>query len=197
VLPSTANTNSYSLADSDAVSKPYNLDIRWYQGEIVNWATPVQVVGGVGSGVHWDELPPPGGAVNKTTWAMPAVTRSAAGTVAVRCTAGSSGSVFAGTNVVTRGVVTSFPFTCVTHCTTVHGRIGVPSDEVPSTLSVRVCEPAGAEVGNTEVRTGLRRLVIGVVMVKFTEFDVPEAVDTETCAVPGKAASWGKIDAVS
>ena len=34
-------------------------------------------------------------------------------------------------------------------------------------------------------------------MVKGTVFDGPDAFDTETPAVPGNAASWGKIDAVS
>jgi hypothetical protein len=44
---------------------------------------------------------------------------------------------------------------------------------------------------------GAGRLVPGVVIVNATVFEDPDAFDTETPAVPGNAASWGKIIAVS
>jgi hypothetical protein len=81
--------------------------------------------------------------------------------------------------------------------------------ELPLTVSVNVGEPAGTEVGvptggtkknklcEIELMLGEGRLVVGVVMVKDRLFDVPEAFDTETFALPGNATSWGKIEAVS
>jgi hypothetical protein len=94
--------------------------------------------------------------------------------------------------VVANGLITVFPFTCVTHCATVHGR------KVPSTISVNVC---GFEletvIDDAVAILGAGRLVPGVVIVNVTLFEGPEAFDTETPADPGNAASWGKIEAVS
>ena len=67
----------------------------------------------------------------------------------------------------------------------------------PVTVRVNVGEPAFAEVCDSEARLGAGRLVPGVVIVKGKVFDVPEEVETETPAVPGNAASWGKIAAES
>jgi hypothetical protein len=107
------------------------------------------------------------------------------------------GSVLAETNVVVSVLVTLFPLTCVIHCTAAQGRIGVPSEDVPSTLSANVGEPTRAEVGSIEVIAGARRPVAGVVMVKVREFEGPVAVETETDAVPGYAISVGRIEAVT
>lgn len=86
-------------------------------------------------------------------------------------------------------LVTLLPFAC--HCTTVHGR------KLPSTLSVNVGKPTTTLIGDIELMAGEGRLDMGVVMVKSAVVDVPDAFDTETLAVPGNAASWGKIEAVS
>jgi hypothetical protein len=98
----------------------------------------------------------------------------------------SAGSWFAGTYVVASVLL---PFAC--HCATVHGR------KLPSILSVNVGEPFGTVIGDGVVMLGGERLVVGVVIVKGMVFEGPEAFDTETPAVPGNAASWGKIEAVS
>ena len=50
---------------------------------------------------------------------------------------------------------------------------------------------------NGAVMLGGARFAAGVVMVKSAVFDGPVAFDTVTFAVPGKAASWGKPEAVS
>ena len=93
--------------------------------------------------------------------------------------------------MVANGLITVFPFTCVTHCATVHGR------KVPSTISVNVLEPAATAIVDDAVMVGVGRLVPGVVIVNATVFEGPDAFDTETPADPGNAASWGKIEAVS
>jgi hypothetical protein len=90
--------------------------------------------------------------------------------------------------VVANGLVTLLAFT---HCATVHGR------KVPSTISVNVLEPAAMVIVDAVAIVGAGRLVPGVVIVNATVFDGPDAFDTETPAVPGNAASWGKIEAVS
>jgi len=118
--------------------------------------------------------------VNTVTGALPAEMISAAGITALSCAAF--------TNVV--GL--ALPF----HCTTEQG-----TKEVPGTLSVttsvNVAEPAAMLIGDSELMAGEGRFAIGVVIVKGRLFDGPEAFDTETFAVPGNAASWGKIEAVS
>jgi hypothetical protein len=99
----------------------------------------------------------------------------------------SAGSWFAGTYVVAS--VLLLPFSC--HRATVHGR------KLPSILSVNVGEPFGTVIDDA-VRLGGGRLDTGVVMVKArVVFDGPDAFETETFALPGNAASWGKIEAVS
>jgi len=89
------------------------------------------------------------------------------------------------------------------HLTTEHGK-----KELPFTVSVNVGEPAGTEVAvptggviraklcEIEEMTGGGRLP-GVVMVNGTVVDGPDALETETPAVPGNAVSVGKIEAVS
>jgi hypothetical protein len=84
--------------------------------------------------------------------------------------------------VVASGLITVLPFTCVTHRAMVHGR------KVPSINSVNVGEPFGTVIDDA-VRLGSGRLDIGVVMVKGTVIEGPDAFDTETPAVPGNAAS--------
>ena len=94
--------------------------------------------------------------------------------------------------MVANGLITVFPFTsCVTHCTTVHGR------KVPSTIRINVLVPADTAIVDDAVMVGVARLVPGVVIVNATVFEGPDAFDTETPADPGNAASWGKIEAVS
>jgi hypothetical protein len=90
--------------------------------------------------------------------------------------------------VVAKGLITLLAFT---NCATVHGR------KVPSTISVNVGEPFDTAIVDDVVIAGAERLVPGVVIVNVTVFDGPDAFDTETPAVPGNAASWGKIEAVS
>ena len=80
------------------------------------------------------DVPPTGPSVNKKTVVSPAARRSPAGTIALRY----AGTVWvAGTYVVARLLFTLLPIAC--HCTTVHGRM-----DVPSTLSVNAGEPAAA-----------------------------------------------------
>jgi hypothetical protein len=105
--------------------------------------------------------------------------------------AASLGSWFAGTYVVTSGVVTVLPFVVTSHCATVHGRT------LPSIFNVNVGTPFVTEIGDGVVMLGVERPVVGVVKVKGTVFDGPEAFDTVTFAVPENAASWGKIAAVT
>ena len=64
-------------------------------------------------------------------------------------------------------------------------------------ISVNVLEPVDMVIVDAVVMLGAGRLVPGVVIVNATVFDGPDAFDTETPAVPGNAASWGKIEAVS
>ena len=104
--------------------------------------------------------------------------------------AASVGSWFAGTYVVTKGLFTVLPFTCVTHCATVHGRT------LPSIFIASVGEPFGMVICNGAVMLGGARSA-GFVMVKIAVFDGPVAFDTVTFALPGNAASCGKMDAVS
>ena len=93
--------------------------------------------------------------------------------------------------MVANGLITVFPFTCVTHCAMVHGR------KVPSTIRINVLVPADTAIVDDAVMVGVARLVPGVVIVNATVFEGPDAFDTETPADPGNAASWGKIEAVS
>jgi hypothetical protein len=84
------------------------------------------------------------------------------------------------------------------HCTTEQG-----TKELPGTVSVTTSvnvgngKPALTLVGDSELMAGEGRLVTGVVIVKGKLFDGPDAFDTETPTVPGNAASWAKIEAVS
>src|SRR3981081_2178210 len=87
--------------------------------------------------------------------------------------------------------LTVFPFTCVTHCATVHGR------KVPSTISVNVLEPAATAIVDDAGMVGVGRLVPGGVTGNATVSERPDEIDAETPADPGNAASWGKIEAVS
>jgi hypothetical protein len=108
----------------------------------------------------------------------------------LRWMAVSAGSWFAGTYVVASVLLVPFS----RHCATVHGR------KLPSILSVNVRErePLGTVIGDGVVMLGGERLVVGVVMVKVrVVFDGPDAFETETFALPGNAASCGKIEAVS
>lgn len=100
----------------------------------------------------------------------------------------SAGSWFAGTYVVANGLTT---LVAVIQCATVHGR------KVPSTISVNVLEPADIAIDDDAPMFVGGSLVPGVVIVNVTVFDGPDAFDTETPAIPGNAASWGKIEAVS
>ena len=136
------------------------------------------------------EVPPPGAMVNTVTLTalgvpVPAVTTSAAGTVAL--------SWVAPTKVVASALEPNWT-------------IEQGTKELPVTVSVNVGEPAGMEVGvptggtevcEIEVMIGSGRLVKGVVIVKGMVFDVPDGVETETPAVPENAMSDAKIDAVS
>jgi hypothetical protein len=106
--------------------------------------------------------------------------------------AASVGSRFAGTYVVTSGLFTVLPPIGVTHhCATVHGRT------LPSIFIANVGEPFGIVICNGAVMLGGARFVAGVVMVKSAVFEGPVAFDTVTFAVPGNAASCGKMEAVS
>jgi len=78
------------------------------------------------------------------------------------------------------------------HRTTEHG-----TNELPVTLRVNVKEPAVTLVCDNEVMLGAGRFAAGVVVVKVTVFDVPDAFDTETRATPGSATSVAEIEAVS
>ena len=78
------------------------------------------------------------------------------------------------------------------HRTTEHG-----TKELPITERVNVGEPAFTVVCDNEMMLGPGRFAAGVVVVNVTVFDVPDAFDTETRAIPGKAVSVAKIEAVS
>lgn len=121
------------------------------------------------------ELPPPGARVNTLTGMLPAEKTSAPETVAFNCAA------------PTKVVGKAMPF----HCTTEQG-----TKELPVTASVNAAAPAGTVVGDSETILGAGRFVVGVVIVKATEFDVAPGLETETPAVPGNAASVARIEAV-
>lgn len=132
--------------------------------------------------------PPPGVGVVTDTLAVPEATTSDAGIAAFICV------------VLTNVVVLGLPF----HWTTVHG-----TRELPVTLRVNAGEPAGTEVAvptggfkliklcESEIMLGGGRLVPGVVIVNAAVFDGPDGAETDTPAVPGNAASEGRIAAVS
>jgi hypothetical protein len=69
--------------------------------------------------------------------------------------------------------------------------------EGPSTVRVNAAPLTAALDGDSVVITGARRLVVGVVMEKVTEFEVVVELDTVTAAVPEKAVSAAVIAAVS
>ena len=84
------------------------------------------------------------------------------------------------------------------HCTTEQGPKELPGAlSVTASVNVENGKVVAIVVGDSELIAGEGRLATGVVIVNATVFEGPEAFDTETPAVPGNAASWGKIEAVS
>jgi hypothetical protein len=54
-----------------------------------------------------------------------------------------------------------------------------------------------AVAGDIDVRVGAMRLAVGLVIVNCTDDETPNELETVTPAVPAKAVSVGKIEAVS
>lgn len=80
-----------------------------------------------------------------------------------------------------------------THCTTEHGRM-LP----PVTVNVSAGPPTAAAAGNSVAMLGgPTRFVAGVVIVNGKEVETPNELETLTPAVPAKAVSVAKIEAVS
>src|SRR5436190_1922588 len=120
------------------------------------------------------DVPPPGGALNTVTRAVPAVRRSVAGIAALSCVAE--------TYVVGR----SAPFQRTTEPATKF---------VPVTVSVKPEAPAWTRFGLSPVVAGT-----GFVIVKACALDVPPPgaeLNTVIGAVPAVAMSAGEIVAVS
>jgi hypothetical protein len=127
------------------------------------------------------DAPPPGPLVDTRTLAVPAVRKSAGGTVAVNCVAL--------TLVVSNVVGVELPG--LIHCTTEHGRMFVP-------VTVNVCAglPAEADVCDSVLIPGAGSAA-GVVSVKGNPLDTPTEFVTETTGDPGNAASAAEIVAVN
>lgn len=111
-----------------------------------------------------EDVPPPGAGLNTVTEAVAAVRMSAAGTAAINWVAL--------VNVVTSAA----PF---------HWTTEAPTKPEPVTVSEKAAEPAIAEVGSRDVRTGT-----GSLIVKVTAAEVPPAgaaLNTVIEAVPAVA----------